>query len=87
MWQFEYGPGSTGTTITGFDPHKDSFTFSTQITTPFVASWLRSGARTLPMTACAPCATALSPFEDRYADVSTFRTHFWRNSTKLFSIF
>jgi hypothetical protein len=30
---FEYGPGSTGTTITGFDPHKDSFTFSTQITT------------------------------------------------------
>ena len=30
---FEYGSGSTGTTITGFDPHKDSFTFSTQITT------------------------------------------------------
>jgi Ca2+-binding RTX toxin-like protein len=30
---FEYGPGSTRTTITGFDPHKDSFTFSTQITT------------------------------------------------------
>jgi pimeloyl-ACP methyl ester carboxylesterase len=25
-----------------------------------------------------PCETALSPFEDRYADVSTFRTHFWR---------
>jgi len=30
---FAYGPGSTGTTITGFDPHKDSFTFSTLITT------------------------------------------------------
>ena len=25
-----------------------------------------------------PCETGLSPFEDRYADVSTFRTHFWR---------
>ena len=29
-------------------------------------------------TVYGPCETALSPFEDRYADVSTFRTHFWR---------
>ena len=30
------------------------------------------------LTVSDPCETALSPFEDRYADVSTFRTHFWR---------
>ena len=29
-------------------------------------------------TVYGPCETALSPFEDRYADVSTFRTRFWR---------